>query len=240
MGKKRKSLEMNVEVEANMTPMIDMVFQLIIFFLLVLDFTQKDLEDLDPPSVRNGAVEDKPDPERLLINVTRNTEIVIKADTFFLPKPARLQLEKTKAGRGKITRLSNRVQKEGRTLEDLQTPQRLIQRIKDYGLEMERLDKRENLKPTDDEARIQNLPIPVPGGVNNVKVVDIPLLIRADRYTPFYAINDVLGLALPSADPLYMKKDPQDREPAFPFKRVEFSTKLEEEEMQRYYEAQKR
>ncbi len=33
------------ELEMNMTPMIDVVFLLIIFFMLITDMTQQDLED---------------------------------------------------------------------------------------------------------------------------------------------------------------------------------------------------
>lgn len=237
---RRQSKDIENSIEVDLTPMIDMVFQLIIFFIVVIDFTQKDLEDLNPPSVRYGAVEDKPDPERLLINVTRNTEIVVKGDTQFLPQPAKINLTRTRNGARKLRRLEKRIREQSgmERLEDLETPKRLIERIRDYALEMERLDERDNRKPTDEDARIQYLDVGTASTASGqttkpIKVVDIPLLIRADRYTPFYAVNDVLTLCLPSADPNYMNQDPTKRDPPFPFRRVEFSTKLDEEEAAR-------
>ncbi|MCB9883315.1 MAG: biopolymer transporter ExbD [Planctomycetes bacterium] len=238
---RRNRSGISTEMKTDMTPMIDMVFQLIIFFIVVLDFTQKDLEDLDPPSVRNGAVEDKPDPERLLINVTRYGEIVSKGDTLFLPNPARITIERTKHGQKKIERLERRLQDlpERFTLQDLEKPARLMKKMADYALEMQRLDEREGLKPDNSEARIQYLDVVAkavgsgPAEMNQLKVVKKPVLIRADRYTPFYAINDVLTMGLPSADPLYAKKNPADRDPPFPFQIFELSTKLDEEEAAR-------
>ena len=37
------------EMEMNMTPMIDVVFLLIIFFMIITDMTQQDLEELTLP-----------------------------------------------------------------------------------------------------------------------------------------------------------------------------------------------
>ncbi|HED65639.1 MAG TPA: biopolymer transporter ExbD, partial [Planctomycetes bacterium] len=50
------------EMEMNMTPMIDVVFLLIIFFMIITDLTQADLEQLQLPEAKS-AVEDKPDPK---------------------------------------------------------------------------------------------------------------------------------------------------------------------------------
>ncbi|MBL8901213.1 MAG: biopolymer transporter ExbD [Planctomycetes bacterium] len=230
MSRKRDTSPGTLEVD--LTPMIDMVFQLIIFFIVVIDFTQKDLEDVEPPKVRYGAVEDKPDPERLLINITRPGEIVIKADTMFLPQPAREMLSRTTKGAKKLQRLEARVRElEGLTLADLETDERLVNRISRYGLEMELKDKTEGKTPKDKEARIQFLDTaPTAAGAGDpLKVIDIPLLIRADKWTPFYSVSDVLEKCLPSADPSYSKKAPTDRDPAFPFKKVEFSTKKDQD-----------
>ena len=58
------------EMEMNMTPMIDVVFLLIIFFMIITDLTQQDLEELKLPEARS-AIEDKPDPKvvRPIINM---------------------------------------------------------------------------------------------------------------------------------------------------------------------------
>ena len=44
------------EIEMDMTPMIDVVFLLIIFFMIITDLTQQDLEELKLPEAR-AAVE---------------------------------------------------------------------------------------------------------------------------------------------------------------------------------------
>ena len=60
------------EVEMNMTPMIDCVFQLIIFFMIVIDFSQRDLEAVElPPVSPQIGVDDKGDPKRIIINICR-------------------------------------------------------------------------------------------------------------------------------------------------------------------------
>ncbi len=63
--------------EMNMTPMIDIVFQLIIFFMIVIDLSQKDLEDLVLP-MSKMAVDDEPEEGRLYVNINRKGEYVLK------------------------------------------------------------------------------------------------------------------------------------------------------------------
>jgi biopolymer transport protein ExbD len=75
------------EMEMNMTPMIDVVFLLIIFFMIITDMTQQELEDLELP-VATEAVEDKPDPEdiRPILNVMHDGRIIVKKKTIFDPE----------------------------------------------------------------------------------------------------------------------------------------------------------
>jgi biopolymer transport protein ExbD len=59
--------------QLNMTPMIDVVFNLVIFFLIVTDLTQKELENLTLPLAERakqdqGTEED----ERVIINIVEN------------------------------------------------------------------------------------------------------------------------------------------------------------------------
>lgn len=61
----------------DMTPMIDIVFQLIIFFMIVIDLSQKDLEDLVLP-MSNMAVDDDPEEGRLYVNINRKGEYILK------------------------------------------------------------------------------------------------------------------------------------------------------------------
>jgi biopolymer transport protein ExbD len=60
------------EIELNLTPMIDVVFNLIIFFMIITDLTQKDIEQLTLPKASQDK-EDKADEKetRILINVLK-------------------------------------------------------------------------------------------------------------------------------------------------------------------------
>lgn len=72
MGKKndKSSIAPESEVEMNMTPMIDIVFQMILFFIIITDFTQKEIALLELPWSTVGTEDEGDDPERLIINVT--------------------------------------------------------------------------------------------------------------------------------------------------------------------------
>jgi|FLOH01.1.fsa_nt_gi biopolymer transport protein ExbD len=58
----------NTEIEIDMTPMIDMTFLLIIFFIIVNDMSQKDLEELKLP-IAMEAGHDEPPENRPVLNV---------------------------------------------------------------------------------------------------------------------------------------------------------------------------
>ena len=75
------------EMEMNMTPMIDVVFLLIIFFMIITDLTQQDLEEVKlPPAM--AAVEDKPDPKvvRPIINVPQSGSMIAKKENYYDPE----------------------------------------------------------------------------------------------------------------------------------------------------------
>lgn len=61
----------------DMTPMIDVVFQLIIFFMLVTDLTQQDLAELKLP-VAEMASKDELEEGRMTINILKDGAIEIK------------------------------------------------------------------------------------------------------------------------------------------------------------------
>ncbi len=63
----------------NMTPMIDVVFLLIIFFMIITDLTQKELEELTLPRAQS-AVEDKPNPDekRPIVNVLQDGKMIVR------------------------------------------------------------------------------------------------------------------------------------------------------------------
>lgn len=75
------------EMEMDMTPMIDVVFLLIIFFMVITDMTQQDLEDLQLPMAIHASP-DKPVPGefRPVVNIDINGEIKIKREQYFDPE----------------------------------------------------------------------------------------------------------------------------------------------------------
>jgi len=75
------------QMDMDMTPMIDVVFLLIIFFMVITDLTQQDLEDLQLPVAQN-AIPDKPpkDEWRPIINVKHTGEMIIKRNKYFDPE----------------------------------------------------------------------------------------------------------------------------------------------------------
>ena len=65
------------EMELNMTPMIDVVFQLIIFFLVVSEIASYDrVENLTLPNA-SEAIKEQVLPDRLIISVDMNNDIWI-------------------------------------------------------------------------------------------------------------------------------------------------------------------
>ncbi len=60
------------DLDINMTPMIDVVFQLIIFLMLASDLSRKEIEDLTLPSAENSE-EDKGilEKRRIIVNLLR-------------------------------------------------------------------------------------------------------------------------------------------------------------------------
>lgn len=57
-------------LEIDMTPMIDIVFLLIVFFMIVVDLTQQDLVILQLPNAEFAIPDKKPEANRLTVNVT--------------------------------------------------------------------------------------------------------------------------------------------------------------------------
>jgi biopolymer transport protein ExbD len=68
----------------DMTPMIDCVFQLIIFFFLIIDLQNQDLEILKLPK-SDFQVPDEPEGNRPIINVLQDGEIKYKGQRVYDP-----------------------------------------------------------------------------------------------------------------------------------------------------------
>ena len=74
------------EPEMDMTPMIDCVFLLMIFFVLVIDLSQQDLEDLILPKAEHALAEDKPPSIRPIVNIVQDGRVIYKHNTYFDPE----------------------------------------------------------------------------------------------------------------------------------------------------------
>ncbi len=59
----------------NMTPMIDIVFQLITFFMLATDMSQRELEQVVLPIARQAEIEAGGQPDRIFINIHHDRSI---------------------------------------------------------------------------------------------------------------------------------------------------------------------
>src|SRR5262245_3938197 len=71
----------------NMTPMIDICFQLVVFFMPTLDMTSKEYAALTLPFASQG-IEDKDDPDdpvsslKLIVNVLPDGKIILKGNEY--------------------------------------------------------------------------------------------------------------------------------------------------------------
>jgi len=65
----------------NMTPMIDCVFLLNLFFMTVTELTRQDeIENLLLPDIQNAKADDNPEPDRLVINVKKDGVIIVSGN----------------------------------------------------------------------------------------------------------------------------------------------------------------
>ena len=98
----KKSRE-GTEVSMDMTPMIDVVFLMIIFFMIVSDMSQQDLAEIKLPMAEQ-AKEDKTEEGRMIVNIHPDGEIEIKRKRY----PT---LDSTEAANALRGYLANEVQK---------------------------------------------------------------------------------------------------------------------------------
>ena len=75
------------DMEMDMTPMIDVVFLLIIFFMIITDLSQKELEDLKLP-IAVMATEDKPNPDdrRPILNIRQDGTVIVQREVKYDPE----------------------------------------------------------------------------------------------------------------------------------------------------------
>ncbi|MCZ6597926.1 MAG: biopolymer transporter ExbD [Planctomycetota bacterium] len=82
----------NTEMKMNMTPMIDVVFLLIIFFMIITDLTQQELEEIKLP-VAQTCVPDEPvqGVVRPIVNIDYTGKMVVMRETYFDPETGDLK-----------------------------------------------------------------------------------------------------------------------------------------------------
>jgi len=76
----------NEEPDMDMTPMIDCVFLLLIFFVIVIDLSQQDMEDLILPKAEFAVPDEKPPDVRPIVNIVQDGSVVYKGTKFYDPK----------------------------------------------------------------------------------------------------------------------------------------------------------
>lgn len=142
----QKIVKQNVEMD--MTPMIDCVFLLMIFFVLVIDLSQKNLEDLILPRAEYQEPDDQPPENRPIINVLQSGAVVYEQNVVYDP-----------AVHGK----------------NYAPIKQLLLDIRRQGLLTGRLKLKEEKV-----------------GSKMVPLIDDPILIRADKWTEWHYIGEIM------------------------------------------------
>ena len=132
----------------DMTPMIDCVFLLMIFFVLVIDLSQKNLEDLILPRAEFMEPDESPPEGRPIINILQNGTVIYGGEVYFDPS------------------------KHGK---DYKLIAELLLSIRRDGI------AKETLHLVDKDI----------GGMT-AKVIDDPILIRADKWTEWHFVGEVM------------------------------------------------
>jgi len=99
LPKRRTGLHMN------MTPMIDVVFLLIIFFMTVAEFSRIETEEVELPVAEAAAVEETVPPGRVVINVDKDARLVVAKHSVDFPtlqKWLQSEAQQHRTGKGEI------------------------------------------------------------------------------------------------------------------------------------------
>ena len=84
------------ELKMNMTPMIDIVFQLIIFFMIVSEFQNMEMEQITLPFALEAKEEVKDLPNRIIINVNDKGKIRMMRRTYTSEELKALLIERAR------------------------------------------------------------------------------------------------------------------------------------------------
>ncbi|MBI4616856.1 MAG: biopolymer transporter ExbD [Planctomycetes bacterium] len=87
-------LDVSTEMKIDMTPMIDAVFNLIIFFMVVVKMTNDELEPLELPKAEQAEEAKSEDRERLVINLAKGPLVAGKTQYQVIINGANVTPEK--------------------------------------------------------------------------------------------------------------------------------------------------
>jgi biopolymer transport protein ExbD len=82
-----KTPEVQEEVIANLIPMIDIMFLLLLFFMLGSDMAQREFEDVELAQAASADEDKKEDVDRLTVNVHHLGDHEVTCPEFFTDKP---------------------------------------------------------------------------------------------------------------------------------------------------------
>ncbi|MEW6356188.1 MAG: biopolymer transporter ExbD [Planctomycetota bacterium] len=105
MKPKRHMPKRRTGLRLNMTPMIDVVFQLIIFFMAVAEFSRIETEDVELPVADQAGVEETVPPGRVVINVDKDGRLIVAkhgVDFATLQQWLRGEAQRHRTGKGEI------------------------------------------------------------------------------------------------------------------------------------------
>lgn len=88
-----------------LTPMIDVVFLLIIFFMTTAQFARLTRAEVDLPRER-GEQKETPEEEGIVINITRDGRIIVSTETVTLDRLEELVFEEIQRSRGRDAKLA--------------------------------------------------------------------------------------------------------------------------------------
>ena len=88
-----------------LTPMIDVVFLLIIFFMTTAQFARLTRADVDLPREKGEQLE-TPEEEGIVINITRDGRIIVSTETVTLDRLQELVFEEIHRSRGRDAELA--------------------------------------------------------------------------------------------------------------------------------------
>ena len=72
------------DAKPNLTPMIDMTFLLVVFFMITIDLSQKEYVQLELPFARKGIEDKEGEFERLTVNLLSSGDIMFKGNVWKL------------------------------------------------------------------------------------------------------------------------------------------------------------